>query len=562
VYIYMILRMAVVRHVYWCAKKALRDLPKARPSLNRLLSQVLKSMSTRVQEIELADVPPSVSASNSWTKLLQPSLSDLFFLFITVWMFLASPKGWQRLLQDADTTLHIRIGQQILSSGSIPTTDWFSFSKPGGTWYAFEWLSEVVLALAYNLASFKGVALLAGMLIALYLTLMLKYAIWRGANGMIALIVALIAATASTIHFHARPHLFTLLLLTVSIWALEYNRRAGGRLIWTLVPLTALWANLHGGFVIFLVLLALRCAGCAGEAWLWPQPSHERLNEAKQLAKVGLACVLASLVNPYGIYLHLHIFDTLRSTWIMANVQEFMSPAFRSEQMYYFMILLFAGLFSVVSLIQTRRLVEPLWILFLAYASLTSVRHAPIFMLVAAPIVALEASLWWASAARGRPRDSLLVVLDDITQKFSTNLRGTSALIPAFIVVVALVPGIPWPQDFAADAVPMKLVEKHLDLLSSGRLFASDQIADYLIFRNVRQKVFIDSRHNYYGDKIGNDYIAIADGGSRWRSLLDQYRIDVVLAETNAPITSLVRTAADWILVDSDKQYALFARHQ
>ncbi len=518
-------------------------------------------MPTQVQQIEMAGASRSVTASKGWTKLLLPSLSDLFFLFITVWMFLANPLGWQRLLKDADTTLHIRVGQQILSSGSIPTTDWFSFSKPGETWYAFEWLSEVVLASAYNLASFKGVVFLAGMLIALYLTLLLKYAIWRGANGMLALFVVLLTATASTIHFHARPHLFTLLFLTGAIWILEFNRRTGGRLIWTLVPLTALWANLHAGFVIFLVLLVLRCIGCAAEAWLWPESSQERLKEARQLAKVGIACALASLANPYGIYLHLHIFDTLRSTWIRANVSEFMSPTFRSEEMYYFMILLFAGLFSVVPLIRTQHLVEPLWIVFLAYASLTSVRHDTIFVLVAAPIIAMEASQWWASVAGGRSRTSLLGLLDDITQKFSTRLRGTSAFIPAFMVVLvfdlrgSMAPGVR--RRSGADEVGGKAS----GLLSSGRLFASDQIADYLIFRNARQKVFIDSRHNYYGDKIGNDYINIAAGGSKWRSLLDQYRIDVVLAETNAPITSLVKTTTDWILVDSDKQYALFARH-
>jgi hypothetical protein len=517
-------------------------------------------MPTHVQPMEMPVASPSVSASKGWARVLLPSLSDLFFLFIVVWLFLADPLGWQRLLKDADTTLHIRVGEQILSSGSIPTTDSFSFSKPGGTWYAFEWLSEVALASAYNLAAFKGVVLLAGMLIALYLTMLLKYTIWRGANGMIALFVVLMTATVSMIHFHARPHLFTLLFLTGAIWIMEYNRREGGLLIWTLVPLTALWANLHGGFVIFLALLALRCAGCAAEAWLWPD--QDRFTEAKQMAKVGVACGLASLLNPYGIYLHLHIFDTLQSTWIKNNVSEFQSPTFRSEEMYYFMFLLFAGLFCVVSLIRARRLVEPLWIVFLAYASLTSVRHATIFVLVAAPIISLEASQWWTSVVAGRSRTSVLGLLDDMTRKFSSKLRGTSVFIPAVIVVLAFVSGVPWPQEFAADAVPMKLVEKHLDLLSNGRLFASDQIADYLVFLNPRQKVFLDSRHNYYGDKIGNDYIAIAGGGSNWRSLLDQYRIDTVLAETNAPITSLVKTTADFVLVDSDKQYALFARRR
>ncbi len=517
-------------------------------------------MPTHVQPIEMPVASPSVSVSKGWARLLLPSLSDLFFLFIVVWMFLADPVGWQRLLRDADTTLHIRVGEQILSSGSIPATDSFSFSKPGGTWYAFEWLSEVALASAYNLASFKGVVLLAGMLIALYLTMLLKYTIWRGANGMIALFAVLMAATVSMIHFHARPHLFTLLFLAGAIWILEYNRREGGVLIWTLVPLTALWANLHGGFVIFLVLLALRCAGCAAEAWLWPD--QDRLTEAKQLAKVGLACGLASLLNPYGIYLHLHILDTLQSTWIKANVSEFQSPTFRSEEMYYFMFLLFAGLLCVDPLIRTGLLVEPLWIVFLAYDSLTSVRHATIFVLVAAPIISLEASQWWSSVVAGRSRTSVLGLLDEMSRKFSTKLSGTSVFIPAVIVVLAFVSGVSWPQEFAADAVPMKLVERHLDLLSSGRLFASDQIADYLVFLNPRQKVFIDSRHNYYGDKIGNDYIAIAEGSSKWRSLLDQYGIDVVLAETNAPITSLVKTTADFVLVDSDKQYALFARRR
>jgi hypothetical protein len=517
-------------------------------------------MEASAQVIDISVASPAIHASKNWTRFLLPSLSDLFFVFLVVWMFLANPLGWQRLLQDADTTLHIRIGQQILSSGSIPTTDTFAFSKPGQTWYAFEWLSEVVLAGAYNLSGFKGVVLLSGVVIALYLTLLLKYALWRGANGMIALIVVLVSATASTIHFHARPHVFTLLFLTAAVWVLEYNRRTGGRLIWILVPFTALWANLHGGFVIFLVLLVLRCAGCAAEAYFWHERSQERGREARQLAIVSLACGVASLANPYGIHLHLHILDTLESTWIRANISEFMSPVFRSEEMYYFMFLLFAGLLCVVSLVQSKHLVEPLWILFLAYASLTSVRHAPIFLLVAAPIVALEASRWWNSAASGSSRSSTLGTLHEMTGKFSAKLGGTSALIPAFILLLAFVPGVNWPRSMAADAVPMKLVEKHLDLLSSGRLFASDQIADYLIFRNARQKVFMDSRHNYYGDKIGNDYIMIAAGGSRWRSLIDEYHIDVLLAETNAPITSLITTTPGWVMVDSDRQYALFAR--
>src|SRR5580704_19209141 len=114
-------------------------------------TELQREVQPPVLHIAGAGVSPPAGASKDWTDVLLPSLSDLFFLFITVWAFLSSPIGWQRLLKDADTTLHIRIGQQILSSGSIPSIDAFSFSKPGGAWFAFEWLSEVIFAAAYNL---------------------------------------------------------------------------------------------------------------------------------------------------------------------------------------------------------------------------------------------------------------------------------------------------------------------------------------------------------------------------------------------------------------------------
>ncbi|HUS05849.1 MAG TPA: hypothetical protein VMZ52_06125, partial [Bryobacteraceae bacterium] len=212
---------------------------------------------------ELAASVPVGAPAAPWARLFSPSLSDLFFLFITAWLFLVSPLGWQRLLLDADTALHTRIGQYILSTGTVPHQDLFAFSKTPSAWYAFEWLSETAFAWLYGLAGWKGITLLAGALIALYLTVLLKYAVWKGANGLAAVMVTLMTATATAIHYHARPHLFTLLLLACAVWLLDYNRRHGGRLIWLLVPLTALWANLHGGFFIFLVLLALRTAACA-----------------------------------------------------------------------------------------------------------------------------------------------------------------------------------------------------------------------------------------------------------------------------------------------------------
>ena len=279
-----------------------------------------------------ASTPAPAVIEHTWARrLLSPSLSDLFFLFFAVWMFLVSPAGWGFVLLDADTALHLRIGQYIQATGNVPHQDLFSFAKTPEAWYAFEWLSESIYAFVYGLVGFKGVALLAGMLIALYITLLLKYTLWKGANGVFALVVILVAASATSIHYYARPHLFTLLFLALAIWAMDYNRRNGGWLIWAVAPLTVLWANLHPGFSIFLAILGLRAVGCAAEAWFWPAQRRERRQEALQLSGVFAACALASLINPYGFHLRKHIFHTLDSPWIKDNISEFMSPTFRRE---------------------------------------------------------------------------------------------------------------------------------------------------------------------------------------------------------------------------------------
>jgi len=126
-----------------------------------------------------------------------PSLSDLFFIALIVWLFLSGPFGWKGLLSDGDAGWHIRTGEYILDHHSVPRTDLYSFSKPGAPWYAWEWLSDVIDAVLFRTAGLKGVVLVAGLLIALYGTLLMRRIIWRGSHLFIALIVGLLGIGAS-----------------------------------------------------------------------------------------------------------------------------------------------------------------------------------------------------------------------------------------------------------------------------------------------------------------------------------------------------------------------------
>src|SRR5258705_8421861 len=111
-------------------------------------------------------VQPGAVAVRSVPLLLIPSLSDCLFLAILLWVF-AAGSGWSVLLSDGDTGWHIRTGDYILATGSVPTRDLFSFSKAGAPWYAWEWLADIVFAIFHRAAGLKGVSVLAGVLLSL-----------------------------------------------------------------------------------------------------------------------------------------------------------------------------------------------------------------------------------------------------------------------------------------------------------------------------------------------------------------------------------------------------------
>ncbi len=148
-------------------------------------------------------------------RALVPSISDFFFMALVCWLFIFGPSGWKALLGDGDTGWHIRTGQYILAHHAVPTTDVFSFSRAGSPWFAWEWLTDVLYAVLFQIAGLKAIVLASGSIIGLFGAVVMRYTVWRGANPLLAVFTTLLAVGASSMHFLARPHVFTLLLLPI-----------------------------------------------------------------------------------------------------------------------------------------------------------------------------------------------------------------------------------------------------------------------------------------------------------------------------------------------------------
>lgn len=473
---------------------------------------------------------------------LTPSLVDVFFCALLIGMA-ARPAGWQQLLADGDTGWHIRTGEIVLDTGSVPAADPFSFSRPGERWFAWEWLADVLFAAAWRAGGLGAVAGAAGVALCLAAALLLAWMLRRGAGLWVAAGVTLTAASATTVHSLARPHVFSILLYTAALWILHEDRRRQGWRLWSLVPLCALWANLHGGFVALPATLAL-CAA-ADRSWRY--------------GGAAAACAAASLLNPYGWKLHAHIAAYLNSTWILEHVQEFQSPNIRSENLVVYAALLLAA--AAVALRADR--FEGALALAWGFASLRSARHIPLFAAAAAPVVADEVARWWRERAEAAGPRSATRIFWAMSQELGRR-RVATVWLPV-VCAAALTSARAAGVEFPDARFPVTAVERNAGWLAPAgrmpRVLTSDQWADYLIYRLYpRQRVFFDGRSDFYGPALGSEYRALLGAGEGWRESMRRHGFDLALLPRTWPLSTMLDREPGWRRVDEDAAGVLFVR--
>jgi len=480
-------------------------------------------------------------------RFLAPSLLDVFFAALLLVAF-AHSQGLLSLLCDGDTGWHIRTGELILETGHVPVADPFSFSRPHQPWLAWEWLSDVVFAETWRWRGLAGVAALAGTVLALAATALLARILRRGRGLWIGVAVTMAAVSASSIHYLARPHIFSILFYTLALWILTEDRLGRSALVWLLAPLTALWANLHGGFVAWLATLGLLLMLCLMQRD-WPG--------LRRYGGLLTLCTLASLLNPYGWQLHRHIASYLNSAWILDHVQEFQSPRIRSEGTIVFALLLLA----TVALAARANRFDALLVLVWGFAALRSARHVPFFAIAAAPVLASGCAAYWARLASLAERRKAVRIFWELALEFGRHPRVSLWLPLAAAMVLAAAPAVGFPDTL----FPVVAVERNLNQLTPPaampRILTSDQWADYLIFRLYpRQRVFFDGRSDFFGPAIGGDYRKLLAGESPWRELLDRYQFQLALLPQDWALSTALDREPGWRRVYQDSVAVLYAR--
>jgi hypothetical protein len=108
---------------------------------------------------------------------------------------------------------------------------------------------------------------------------------------------------------------------------------------------------------------------------------------------------------------------------------------------------------------------------------------------------------------------------------------------------------------------PVGMISANTQLIVGSRVLTTDQWADYLLFRFwPSTKVFVDGRTDFYGSRVGGEYLDLWHGQGRWRALLDRYGFQTALIPPDWALCALLRQDPAWREIRADKQAVLFVK--
>jgi hypothetical protein len=503
-------------------------------------------------------------------RLFQPTLTDLLGLLLLVLVIVT---GSRRLFGDADVATHVATGRWILDHRSVPTTDPFPGPFQGHEWFAHEWLTDLLMGAIHAAAGWPGIVWLSALLIAAAHVILYRHLLRRGDDAVAAFGATMAAASAASMHWLARPHLVTVLFLVIWTAALEGVARGAlpSRRLFLLPPLALLWANLHGGFLMALVILGCYGAGVVLEALGRGSPP-----EPRRLAPWAIAALLtagAVLINPWGYRLPLHeiAYIALHGEAI-SHTAEFESPNLRDRAgsaTAGFLVLCLAGLaVGLIAAWRAQRRGGPPWtsrfhpgtlLAFLVTAAMAwrSIRHVELMVIFGAILLADGVSIGLAQKA---PRD--LRMLLEPWRRRERRAGGGWFLTGLLIAAVLAVSGRFPESGFDAALFPVKQVRalRERGVRPRGPVFTPDVWGGYLLLEWPEAPVLVDGRWDMRGDAFYLRYVGTLGAGPGWATNLAEDRVDWVLVPPEAPLARALHASPEWDFRGGDPTAEVFQR--
>jgi hypothetical protein len=448
---------------------------------------------------------------------------------------------------DPDLWWHLRVGENILATHHLPTSDPYSFTVSGAPWMAYEWLGETFVAAVARLGGVPAldlllIALSSAILIGLYV-----FATWRTGNSKAAFIATVILFPIANGSFTLRPQMLGYLFLILTLIALEAARRKVFWPLWLLPPVFFLWVNMHGSFIVGLGVIFVywgcglknfRLGGIHGEAW---QPA-ERL----RLEMVFLLCLAVLPLTPYGTRLAAYPFDMAFSQPMnVSSIAEWQPMPFNLPGGKIFLGLLLAFFLIQMALPFLWRLEEVVLYVSGTVLAALHVRFVLLFVPFCIPILATILARWVPGYQRAK-------------DKYVLNALLMTAMAVGF---VHYFPSRDKLNTRVEERFPVQALEYMRQHSVPGPMLNTYAFGGYLVWAG--QKVFIDGRGDLYErGGVLSDYMHISRLKPGTLAVVKSYGVRSCLLERDEPLATLLSSVPGWKRVYADKLSALFVREE
>jgi hypothetical protein len=464
-----------------------------------------------------------------------------------------------RSVTDPDVWWHLRTGQLIVQTHAVFHTDPYSFTRFGQSWVDHEWLSQVLIFGVYRLAGWSGlIAGFGAVIAAAFLVVFLRCP----GRPYVAGVMTLLGAFAAAPSWGVRPQMLTLLLASVLLLILERSYLRPNILWWTPL-LMLLWVNLHAGYALGIALMALFLAGDAldvafGFAAFDSKDGPPPATRFRALALAIAVCVAVVPLNPYGASMYAYPLETLRSRAMQSYIGEWLSPDFHQHRYLPTLAMILATVaFPALS---PRRL-RPREVLLLSvatFAALRSVRHIPIYALIAVPILSAMVLAWLQDCSMAKRFEGKQIAMTPAKTFFNALL-----LAGFFIFMVARVRYV---SDRQAETEAKELPAAAVSFIAARHppapMLNHYNWGGYFIWRLYPEyRVYIDGRADLYGDAFLDDLATTYYlRGDSWRGPFEKWGIRTVVLPPDAPLVTALGALPDWKTIYADGQAVVLTK--
>lgn len=462
---------------------------------------------------------------------------------------------------DPDLWGHLLFGSATIAHGGVARVDSYSYSVAGLRWMNHEWLSQVLMAAAYGTLGLAGLTLIK-LACAAAVTVFLAAAVGEtGAAVPIQIVVVVLATLGLVPPMEFRPQIFTYALLSVVIALLARDNYRGRAPLWIAVPMMAVWANLHGGFMVGLGAVGLYGA-VAGLADL---AAGRGLARGRRLAALTAAGAAASLATPFGVGTWLSALHTISRPPMLEEIVEWQPLSAALVAIWHMnhadlpFIALYVGLlagFALLVMLTPRGGDLPLVAIaaVMVWSAISAFRNIALAMLATPVPIARHAALlaqrWLRAPSTANP---------EVEPRAS---RLTNGVIGVLAIATAVQSGMLTGRVSFTHVHPGGAVDFMRSHDLHGNILAAFGWSDYVLYHCApASHVFIDSRFEMiYPERIAQEFEDFEHDRPGAAAMLAQYPHDFVLIPPSYPAAQLMRRTPAWKLIYQDDVALLFAR--